>query len=66
MWKHAVENYERRMDVKYIIKVVKDFKEPLPRQVNEAVRMVSCEADTILNYKSEWHRPAIVRLFPYR
>ena len=43
MWKNAVENHERRMDVKYTMKIVKDFKDTLTRQVNEAVRMVRCE-----------------------
>ena len=62
--KHAVENHERRMDVKYSIKVVKDFKDPLTKQVNEAFRMTMCEANITLNSKSEWHGPAIVRLVP--
>ena len=64
MWKHAIEKHERRMDVKFSMKIVKDFKDPLTRQVNEAVRMVRCEADNVLNSKSEWHGPAIVRLVP--
>ena len=44
------------------MKVVKYFREPLTRQVNEAVRISKCEAATQLNSKTEWHGPATVRL----
>ena len=62
LWKHAVLHHEGSLDVAYSMKVVKSFREPLTRQVNEAVRMNRCEADICLNSKSEWHSPVIVRL----
>ena len=64
MWKHAEERHGGRMDVSYSMKVQKVFRDPLTRQVNEAVRMTRCEANTVLNSKSEWHGPAMVRLVP--
>ena len=62
LWKHAISHHGGRLDVRYSMNVVRTFKEPLTRQVNEAVRMTRCEADVCLNSKSEWHSPVIVRL----
>ena len=50
------------VDVSFSMKVVDYFRDPLSRQVNEAVRINRCEAGTQLNSKSEWHGPATVRL----
>ena len=50
------------MDVSYSMKVEKCFKDPLTRQVNEAVRIANCESNIQLNSKAEWHGPATVRL----
>ena len=44
------------------MKVVKSFRDPLTRQINEAVRITNCTAGTQLNSKTEWHGPATIRL----
>ena len=62
LWKHAISHHGGSLDVGYSMNVVRTFREPLTRQVNEAVRMNRCEADVCLNSKSEWHSPVIVRL----
>ena len=36
------------------------------RQVNEAVRISSSRADTVLNSKSEFHQAPLTRLVAYR
>ena len=50
------------MNVSYSMKVIKTFRDPLTRQVNEGVRIPHCTAINQLNFKSEWHGPATVRL----
>ena len=62
LWKHSQMEHGGRMDVSYSMKVVKAFRDPLTRQVNEAVRIQHCTARNQLNSKSEWHGPATVRL----
>ena len=42
--------------------VVRTFRKPMERQVAEAVAIHTCQADTILNSKSEWEQPATERL----
>ena len=48
--------------VSFSMNVVKSFRDPLTRQINEAVRIFNCSATTQLNSKTEWHGPATVRL----
>ena len=62
LWKHAQSAHGGSVDVSFSMKVVDYFRDPLSRQVNEAVRINRCEAGTQLNSKSEWHGPATVRL----
>ena len=62
LWKHAQNVHGGSLDVSYSMKVVDQFRDPLSRQVNEAVRITRCEAETQLNSKTEWHGPATVRL----
>ena len=62
LWRHAAAEHDGRMDVKFAKKVVRKFRDPLTRQCNESVRMQRCEADVLLNSKSEWHGPATVTL----
>ena len=62
LWKHAQMTHSGSLDVSYSMKVVRYFKEPLTRQVNEAVRIANCGATSQLNSKTEWHGPATVRL----
>ena len=51
-----LENFE--------IKVVKSFKEPMSRQINEMVRIKNFEG-TLLNSKSEWNAPPIIRIIAH-
>ena len=62
LWKHAQIAHGGSLDVSYSMKVVRCFRDPLTRQVNEAVRIDNCEAVTQLNSKTEWHGPATIRL----
>ena len=62
LWKHAQMVHGGNTAVSYSMKVVKCFKDPLSRQINEAVRIANCNATTQLNSKTEWHGPATVRL----
>ena len=62
LWKHALIAHGGSLDVSYSMKVEKCFKDPLTRQVNEAVRIANCESNIQLNSKAEWHGPATVRL----
>ena len=62
LWKHAQIKHEGSLDLSYSMKVVKCIRDPLTRQVNEAVRITHCKATTQLNSKTEWHGPATVRL----
>ena len=48
-----LENYEFRVDGK--------FKDAMSRQINEMVRMTNFQG-TLLNSKSEWNAPPIVRI----
>ena len=62
LWKHAQLMHNGSLELSFSMKVVKSFKDPLTRQVNEAVRIANCEAEFQLNSKTEWHGPATVRL----
>ena len=62
LWKHALNAHGGNTDISFSMKVVDCFRDPLSRQVNEAVRIQRCEATTQLNSKTEWHGPATVRL----
>ena len=62
LWKHALNAHGGSTNVSFSMKVVDCFRDPLSRQVNEAVRINRCEATIQLNSKTEWHGPATVRL----
>ena len=62
LWRHAAQDHDNRLDVKFAKKIVRLFRDPLTRQCNESVRMQRCSADVLLNSKSEWHGPATVTL----
>jgi hypothetical protein len=42
--------------------VARTFRKPMERQVAEAVAIHGCQADSVLNSKSEWEQPATERL----
>ena len=54
------------VDVKWEIRVVKTFRRPMLRQMNENVRISQTTADIILNSRSEFHQAPIVRVVPVR
>ena len=62
LWKHSQMTHGGSLDVSYSMKVEGCFRDPLTRQVNEAVRIANCKSTTQLNSKAEWHGPATVRL----
>ena len=45
----------------YEIRVEKFFRDPMSRQINEMVRITDFQG-TLLNSKSEWNAPPIVRI----
>ena len=55
LWKHAQMGHGGAEALSFSMKVVKTFKDPLTRQINEAVRISNCSATTQLNSKTEWH-----------
>ena len=62
LWKHAQLKHNGSLTVSFSMKIVKCFRDPLTRQINEAVRITNCTAETQLNSKTEWHGPATIRL----
>ena len=54
------EKESMRLEI-FEIKVVNSFKDPMSRQINEMVRIKSFQG-TLLNSKSEWNAPPIVRM----
>ena len=53
---HPDENVEFRMEVK------QKFKDPLSRLANEGVRIRNRKPEELLNSKSEFHQPSVIRL----
>ena len=62
IYKHAVAHHQGRRDVEFRMVVKNSFRDPLTRQINEAVRISESNSEVQLNSKSEWHGPATVRL----
>ena len=62
LWKHAQDKHASSLNLSFSMKVMKCFRDPLTRQVNESIRINNCVAPTQLNSKTEWHGPATVRL----
>ena len=60
LWKHCqlVHGGETQ---EFTMKVLRSFQSCLERQVNEAVRISSTEAEHILNSRSEFHQAPIIR-----
>ena len=55
-----LENESRRMN-NYEFRVDGNFRDAMARQINEMVRMTNFQG-TLLNSKSEWNAPPIVRI----
>ena len=60
MYKHQVEKHGGT-DVDFQMKVVKKFKDPLSRQVTEAV-LIKNHRGELLNSKAEFYQPPLVRI----
>ena len=58
LWKHAQMAHGGRTNMSFSMQVAKSFRDPLTRQINEA----DCTSNNQLNFKTEWHGPATVRL----
>ena len=59
--KHKMNDHPHE-EVKFRMEVTKKFKDPLTRLANEGVRISSRPPGELLNSKSEFHQPAVVRL----
>ena len=60
MHRHQMEKHEGAPG-NFRMRVVKTFKDPLSRQVTEAV-LIKIHRGELLNSKSEFHQPSIVRI----
>ena len=61
LFKHKMNDHPHE-EVKFRMEVTKKFKDPLTRLANEGVRISSRPPGELLNSKSEFHQPAVVRL----
>ena len=61
LYKHKINDHPNE-DVEFEMNVLKAFKDPLTRLANEGVRIKERKPEELLNSKSEFHQPAIVRL----
>ena len=60
--KHVLSQHENEKDiVDFEMKVVKKFRNPLNRQIEESIRIRNKPQDQIMNSKSEFHGPCIKR-----
>ena len=60
----AIQHSGRKVDFK--MDVLKNVKYPLVRQNDEGVRVKCSKADIVMNSKSEFHQPSIVRVVAIR
>ena len=60
MHKHQMEKHNGEQ-VEYEMRVLNKFKDPLSRQVSEAVLMKNHKGE-LLNSKAEFHQPPLVRI----
>ena len=55
------EEFHKNETPDWSFKVIKSFKDPLSRQVSEAV-LIKNHKGILLNSKSEFHQPPLVRI----
>ena len=60
MFRHQVEKHGSN-PVEYEMKVFKTFRDPLSRQVTEAVLIKNHQGE-LLNSKSEFHQPSLIKV----
>ena len=64
LWKHCtLEHGGEKVD--FTMTALRSFRSCLKRQVNEAVRISSSQADILLNSKSEFHQAPLTRLVAF-
>ena len=63
LWKHCLVQHGG-IKAEFSMKVIKVYRSPLVRQVNEAVRIIISKADCIMNSKTEFHQAPLVRIIP--
>ena len=61
LYKHKLIDHPEE-DPQFGMQVLRSFKDPLTRLANEGVRIKERKPAELLNSKSEFHQPAIVRL----
>ena len=61
LWKHCVLEHDGAKQV-FEMEALGGFRSCLSRQVNEAVRILSSKANTLMNSRSEFHQAPIVRV----
>ena len=61
LYKHRHTEHKHE-DMKFSMKIIKRFRDPLSRQANEAVRISSRAKDELLNSKKEFNHPLIARI----
>ena len=60
MYRHQVEKHDSN-PVEFEMKVVRSFRDPMSRQVTEAVLIKNHQGE-LLNSKSEFYQPSLIRI----
>ena len=61
LYKHKVNDHPNE-NPEFKMEVCKQFRDPLTRLANEGVRIRNRKSHELLNSKSEFHQPSVVRL----
>ena len=62
MWKHCVNKHGGE-DKNFVMKIDRTFrKDPLLRQITEAIEIQDTPEEQRMNSKSEWHQPRVPRV----
>ena len=62
MYKHLNKEHKNEEDqVRFRMDVVRRFKHPMNRQIDEAIRIQRKHPEILLNSKTEFHRPVVQR-----
>ena len=61
MYKHKVLEHKKE-DKRIKIQITKNFRDPLTRQANEGVRINGRSKNELLNSKTEYNHPPILRI----
>ena len=61
LYKHK-HNDHGQEEMRFSMEITNKFRDPLPRQANEAVRITSRRKSEVLNSKNEFNHPPIARI----